>query len=588
MRNPTWCSHVAQRQGLTGLVCTGARTGFVLGATQQPRYSSTQDAGVLTSPLHGVRCTALYPRGPKYRYPNHLAGPKAPTLNALPCPFLVGPGPLPPTPPPRLAAALDGGLLPCLEGILRRAAKDPEGSCSRLVQEVLSSTDPADESDEDWHGLLLLFAYGEEVQSTRVLSALAALLPRPCGGGSGGSGGGDGTSRHKAKGGPNGGEASDLTQCAMNVACALLDTGFGLWGDPDPPEGGSDSGSGGGGSSSPQATRSTPGVPPPGRRRLLHMLAHATRLLLPLLSRLVGSHCGGADHPRPGRATAGTPSAHKRAAARARGFAGAALRPVLHWITGLSLMGQYGSCAGGSGGGGSSDGGGGGDGSSNGGGASRHTRAARQVDQQQQQGEGALGSVHDAALRRFLFEEVQVVEVLGNALHHLPSLEGFTERGPALAASLVYLTGAYPEQVWRRITVAAEGGKGGGSSSSSSARGGGGARKQRGASGAGAGCSSQPESLWPVELVCGLLPEVEANVKGGGANSLLRETVLLVRLLDAWRSAGAGEGQEGGGSGGHSQLRPTFGRVVDMENTSAGLKRALYEVLSAPAAPLVA
>ncbi len=531
---------------------------------------------------------------------------------------------------------------------MRRAARDPEGSSGRLVPKVLSRTDPADDTVGEWHGLLLLFAYGEEGQSMRVLSALAALLPRL-----GGSGGAS-TSRRASRAGPNEREISYLQMFAMTAVCALLDNGFALWAQRDPPEGGSggsdsggNNGSGGNdssggsdgsgsgdsnGGSSPHATCSTPGVLPPGRRRLQHMLAHAARLMLPPLARVVCFHCSGTDRGQQGRATASSPSATQRAATWAAGFVAAASGPMLSWIWSLSLMGLDGSCGGGggdsnidigggSGSGGGSDGGGGGgsdgdDGSGGGGGdgsggrgsgigggsgstggsASQSgwdavgdagcgpARAASQEQQQQQQHgleDDALRAVHDTALRRFLFEDVQAVEVLGSVLHHLHSLTAFAARGPELARALFYLTGAYPEELRRRVRGAAEGCKAGGRSDSSSVRGGRGARKQRGASGAGAGCSSQPDSVWPVELVRGM----GAQAKGDEAKGLLAHMDLLAGLLEVWRGCGT-EGEEGGGSRKYSQLRPAFARMDDMRESSASMTRVLYEVLSAPAALL--
>ncbi len=540
-------------------------------------------------------------------------------------PSLVGPGSLSPTPPARLAAALDGGLLPCLERLVRRAARDPEGSCSRLVQKVLSPTNPAANSYARWYGLLLLFAYGEEGQSTRVLSALASLLPRP------GGGGGGGTSRHGSKGNANEVGMSGLAQFAVTVACALLGYGVEVWAHSDPPEGGSGSGSGGSGSGSGTgggsesrsggSRRATcpPGVPPPGRRRLQRALAHAARLLLPPLARFVCFNCGGTDHGQQGRATASTPSAQQRAAARARGFAAGALGPVLSWLMSLALMGLDGSCggAGGKGGGGNSSGGPGGRGSggsrdsadsdcsagSSTRGTASHTgliaggdygngrtRAADQPLPQQQQHHYqqeeeeeeeeeavALRAVHDTALRRFLFEEVQVVELVGAVLRHLPSLNACSDKAHALATVLVHLTVAYPAEVRPRVVGAVEGCKDGGRSLSGSGRAAGGARKERGASGAAAGCSSQPDSVWPVELVRGL----GAQATGDDARGLDARLELAARRLEVWR--------DGGREGAAVAERAVM--VVmddDMAETSVGMMRAVHEVLSSPAAPLVA
>ncbi len=527
---------------------------------------------------------------------------------------LVDAGPLPPAPPPRLAAALEGGLLPCLEGILRRAARDPEGSCSKLAQEVLSFIETQGACDRSPH-LLCLMAYGEVGQSVRFLSALASLLPQP-----GCASGGSDMSRPKAKAGPKGVEMSRLAELAVTAACAILCSGFELWAQSDPLE---DSSSG---SSNTLRATCTPGVQPPERCRLQHVLAHATWLMLPQLARFVRFNCGGADGGQVGRPTSSAASAQQRQVAmRTLNCVVAASAAVLNWVQGLSLLGlDVGSGSGGSnigcgsgdtGGssssGGGSSGGGGGNRNGNdadrglsstgstggkevhdewsavGGAAGGRARAASQ--QQQQQEKGALKALHDTALRRFLLEEVQAVEVLGAVLHYRPSLNPSNSMGHALATALSLLTAAYPNEVRRRVAGAAGGCKCGGSRNDSrSVRGGGGAKKQRGASGAEAGSSSLPDSLWPVELVRQLAPALRAHAENEnrvGATDLKR----LAGLLEAWKDGSLGEGEdEGVGAGGLEQLRVAIKRLEGLAVASASMTRALYEVLSAPAAPLVA
>ncbi len=490
-----------------------------------------------------------------------------------------------------------------------------------MVQDVLYSTQTS-RGVRKWGDLLWLLAYGESGQSMGFLSALTSLLPQPAWGGGGGgrSGGGGNMSRRGPKGGPKDGEVSYLSVRAMTASCAFIGSGFELRTQSD---GGSE-GSEGSGGNTPRAT-CPPGVPPPGRWRLQHMLAHAARLLLPLLARF--ACCQSIYH--------GSVDKHSRAASSTlvRDLVAVTFDPLLRWIMGLSLVGLDGS------GGGNSSVGGGSAGSRSGcaiwdnndaacgagcsgstGGRAIHNgtsalgdaggggeRAASQGLEQQQRHQveerkGALQSVHGSALRRFLFEEVQAVEVLGTVLRHLPSLTGISV--PALVRALCFLTAAYPDEVWRRVTGAAQGCKGGGSrSEGSSARGGGGARKQRGASGAGAGCSSQPGSVWPVERVRGLGPVLRAETEEGGAGeeenrlrAIAAASDTLAGLLEAWRDGSAGEGQEGtgngegekGGSGRFEQLRVAIGRMDGVAATTASMARALYEVLSAPATPLVA
>ncbi len=588
---------------------------------------------------------------PKYlRFRNYLTGP-----TRRPVSFFVGAGPLPPTPPPRLAAALDGGLLPCLERLMRRAAKDPEGNVSKLVQDVLSSTEAGNGFDE-MPDILWLVAYGEAAQSVGFLSALASLLPQPGrGGGSGGGGGGGNTSRHGSKAGPKEGEMGLLAVHALTAASGLLGSGFGLWGASAPLGGGSGdggggcrgSGSGGGcdggggsGGGSPRATCPS-GLPPPGRCRLQHMLAHAAQLLLPLLARFVCCCSGGADPgpAPPGRATSTASGVQQDVATLARHMAGAITGPLLVWVQTLCVLGLDdgsglsgsggGSCDGGengsnrgsngsSGSGGNRDGcaigdnddagcGAGSSGSTGGrathigghalgdagdGRALAATQEQQQQQQRQQQETSALQSVHGAVLRRFLFEEVQAVELLGTVLRHLHSLPAFTSKGPALVRALCMLALAYPQEVMHRVQKGRCSSSD--SSSSSSGRGGGGARKQRGVSGGGAGYSSEHGSVWPVDLLRGL--RAHAKEEDGGRVAV---TETLANLLEGWRERGAGDGEGEGqwvtaaGEGLKDSevselLRLGVKRVEEAGYVSAGMKRVLCEVLSAPAAPLVA
>ncbi len=78
-------------------------------------------------------------------------------------------GPLPPTPPPRVAAALKGGLLPCLETLLRRAATEPNGPHSRLIVEAFRGPKSA------WPYLGWLLSYGDARRGASLVATLRKL-----------------------------------------------------------------------------------------------------------------------------------------------------------------------------------------------------------------------------------------------------------------------------------------------------------------------------------------------------------------------------------------------------------------------------
>ncbi|PNH08886.1 hypothetical protein TSOC_004545 [Tetrabaena socialis] len=80
---------------------------------------------------------------------------------------------LPPAPPPRLAAALAGGLLPSLERLLRRAGEEPDGQESMVVRGMLGAAQPGNL----WAHLL---AYGEPRQAAALVATLGKLLRRAC------------------------------------------------------------------------------------------------------------------------------------------------------------------------------------------------------------------------------------------------------------------------------------------------------------------------------------------------------------------------------------------------------------------------
>ncbi|KXZ42777.1 hypothetical protein GPECTOR_119g408 [Gonium pectorale] len=80
---------------------------------------------------------------------------------------------LPAEPPPALAAALDGGLLPCLERLMRRAGPDPQGPEATLLQALVRRVC---QCQSFWLYLAPLMAYGEPRQAAALLATLGKLL----------------------------------------------------------------------------------------------------------------------------------------------------------------------------------------------------------------------------------------------------------------------------------------------------------------------------------------------------------------------------------------------------------------------------
>ncbi|PNH00288.1 hypothetical protein TSOC_013899, partial [Tetrabaena socialis] len=80
---------------------------------------------------------------------------------------------LPPAPPPGLAAALSGGLLPSLERLLRRAGEEPDDQESMVVRGMLGAAQPGNL----W---LPLLVYGEPRQAAALVATLGKLLRRAC------------------------------------------------------------------------------------------------------------------------------------------------------------------------------------------------------------------------------------------------------------------------------------------------------------------------------------------------------------------------------------------------------------------------
>ncbi|PNH07898.1 hypothetical protein TSOC_005594 [Tetrabaena socialis] len=86
-------------------------------------------------------------------------------------PLLPPDEPLPAAAPPALAVALAGGVLPCLERLLRRAGEEPCGP-EADVWWALS------EKNDMWHLWAQLWAYGEPRQAAALVTTLGKLLRR--------------------------------------------------------------------------------------------------------------------------------------------------------------------------------------------------------------------------------------------------------------------------------------------------------------------------------------------------------------------------------------------------------------------------
>ncbi|KAG2488526.1 hypothetical protein HYH03_012846 [Edaphochlamys debaryana] len=76
--------------------------------------------------------------------------------------------PLPPSPPPALAAALEGGVLPCLERLIRRAASDPGGWEEATMVEFVYSRGAS--GNTAW--LRALLAYGNVRQASALVRTI--------------------------------------------------------------------------------------------------------------------------------------------------------------------------------------------------------------------------------------------------------------------------------------------------------------------------------------------------------------------------------------------------------------------------------
>ncbi len=485
------------------------------------------------------------------------------------------PGSLPPAPPPRLAAALDGGLLPCLEGVLRRAAINPNNPTVSFVELLVKFSCSAHYRG---HCFLPLLAYGEVEQSAGLLSALRCLMHLPgCVGGSGGDSGGGGSSGGSggSGGGGSGGSSSGSTgqqfgammeQYAAGVASRLLVSAA-----PGPNTGatlglGNSSSGGGSGCSSGgcdpvPAAPSTLGLspaqsplpPPTGLPRLHHMLAHAVQLLLPPLSRFLCRH-----------ATAGASEEQSQSLPE---MVGADAAAVLRLVTVLPVLqmkrsgdkgcGSSDSSSNGSGSGdgsgaGSSNGGGGGSGSGSGGSAETQSDAS--------------------PLARFLFDEVGLVELLAAVQRLVPRLSDTSTLRIASTVSgrhaeaLCCVAAAFPDQVRELVT------------------------EPTGSSSGGGGAAA----VWRT----GPLRRAVSELRRKGREDVAEAVGALIGLVEAWRAGGGAHRAGGGGvgkgrvvaeaeaeaAGELAALRAAVERLRLAMECVHGMARAMLEVLSLPAA----
>ncbi|KXZ45661.1 hypothetical protein GPECTOR_52g6 [Gonium pectorale] len=83
---------------------------------------------------------------------------------------------LPAEPPPETAAALEGGLLRCLERLMRRAGRDPQGQEAAVLREVYMQALCARNGMGFWSYVAPLLAYGEQREGAALLATLRKLL----------------------------------------------------------------------------------------------------------------------------------------------------------------------------------------------------------------------------------------------------------------------------------------------------------------------------------------------------------------------------------------------------------------------------
>ncbi len=432
---------------------------------------------------------------------------------------LLRAGPLPPTPPPRVAAALKGGLLPCLETLLRRAATEPDGPHSRLIAEAFQGPQSV------WPYLGWLLSYGDVRQGASLVATLRKLPVQL-----------DGAVDSTITGslsfhGPPPPPQSQAN--AFSVLFAVLDgTGEVLFG------GGSNSGR----RASIYAQEAVVAAVQAGRPRLQLLSAYAVcQLLPPLADYARAATCralGLMDKPLGRAAKAIMRASVASAMHKLRVFHswGCVCRCV--WALAASSLGDRavaqaaagagcsssGSCscssAGGGGGGGA---GGGGDGS----GGSAAAGAAN-------------GSLYRYPWCGELLEDLGVVELLGTALRLVAAITPRSSAevkyvaGPLLrymAGALVAVAAAVPEKLQLVATAAAR--SGGGSKRPATA-----AKAKATAAAPAAGGEA---GTWPPELVREL-----SNMLDVSREELLADALkLLADLLERW-GQGSGAKVEAG------------------------------------------
>ncbi len=206
---------------------------------------------------------------------------------------------LPALPPPRLAAALSGGYLPCLDTLLRRCGRCPaNGDLSMLHRLLLSghqdssgggSSSSNGSANEFSHDLPWLLSYGNPRQSASLLASMAKVLRRAVeeGGGGGASGIPAANSSCEAEG------TALLVDALACMLCDSLGPAFSFMHKAPRVQSyhlaaSSNAGNGGGGGAGPDTAAARF---PPGPARLQLLLSFALARLVPLLSVLTTRRC---------------------------------------------------------------------------------------------------------------------------------------------------------------------------------------------------------------------------------------------------------------------------------------------------------
>ncbi len=487
-----------------------------------------------------------------------------------------------------LAAALEAGLLPCLEHLVRRTGQDLAGRSFLSDVTVKWGRGPLLSG-----GFLWPLAYGDVGQSLGLLSAVAEALPQ-------------GAAQ------PGAAEADlEGTMVLLLIAVFLLGFNFSILANSHPRTWRFGSPS----SSPPPAPPSGGCGPPPlaaapplpaGLPRLELVAAHAVRLLLPRLSRLLCGLAGTAHQGRGGTTVSDQILQLSRAAADS----------VIMWVTALISMCAPGgsSSSGGSSSNGGSTSSGGSTGCSTGGsgtGRGIGCEDSGNSNSSSSSSSSSIGGVINNAgsvdggsgphpsptllqgtlLRRFLLVDVRVLELLGAMLRSLPL---FTAKPQAsqLAGALTAAELAFGAELGHAM-VAAAGRCGGAGSAGGGSGARAGARRSRSGSKAAAGSSTGPgpgpHPVWPPDLVRSLSQQLEQEGSTGYKEILkeLEDTLranLHLGSLAQQQPAGSGATQGGGGGGGDAGGggHATWECHVP-SNWSSSMVRTLYEVVGTAA-----